>query len=100
LWTNAVPEFTYIYAGGVNWSTIYGARKGPWKIHTALYSQTGNNYGYSASFSNPLLFNVELDVGERSNQAAAQPAKVAELKSLITDFNKSVASEQTFWGPP
>jgi arylsulfatase len=100
LWTNAVPEFTYIYAGGVNWSTIYGARKGPWKIHTALYSQTGNNYGYSASFSNPLLFNVELDVGERSNQAAAQPAKVAELKSLITDFNNSVASEQTFWGPP
>lgn len=99
LWTNGVPEFTYIYAGGVNWNTIYGARKGAWKIHTALYSQTGDNYGFSASLSNPLLFNVEQDVGERWNQAALQPAKVAELKQLISTFNNSVAAEQTFWGP-
>jgi arylsulfatase len=107
LWTNAVPEFSYIYAGGVNASIIYGARKGPWKLHTALYSQTSNNYGYAANSSsttviwnNPLLFQVELDPGERWNQAASQAAKVAELKAVISAFTNSVAAEQTFWGPP
>jgi hypothetical protein len=101
LWTNSVPEFTYIYAGGVNFSTLYGVRKGSWKLHTAIYSQTGNNYGYSnVSSSNPLLFQVEQDPGERLNQAASQAAKVAELKSAITTFSNSVALEQTFWGPP
>jgi arylsulfatase len=100
-WTNTVPEFTYIYAGGASWSTIYGARNGPWKIHTALYSQTGNNYGYSGiSMANPLLFQVEHDPGERWNQAATQPAKITELKAVINAFNTSVSAEQTFWGPP
>jgi arylsulfatase len=101
LWTNTVPEFTYIYAGGVNWSTLYGARKGSWKLHTTIYSQTGNNYGYnSVSWNNPLLFQVEQDPGEHWNQAATQSAKVAELKTLINTFSNSVATEQTFWGPP
>ena len=100
LWTNPVPEFTYIYAGGVNFSTIYGVRKGSWKLHTAIYSQTGNNYGYTASWNNPLLFQVEHDPGERWNQAASQTAKVAELKAVISAFTNSVATEQTFWGPP
>jgi arylsulfatase A len=101
LWTNTVPEFTHIYAGGVNFSTLYGARKGPWKLHTTIYSQTGNNYGYSnVSWNNPLLFHVEYDPGERSNQAASQAAKVVELKTLINTFSNSVATEQTFWGAP
>jgi arylsulfatase len=100
LWTNTVPEFTYIYAGGVNFTTIYGARKGPWKLHTAIYSQTGNNYGYAASWNSPLLFQVEHDLGERWNQAAGQPAKVAELKALISAFTNSVANDAIFWASP
>ena len=101
LWTNTVPDFTYIYAGGVNYTTLYGVRKGSWKLHTTIYSQTGNNYGYNnVTWNNPLLFNVELDPGERLNQAATQTAKVAELKTLINNFSNSVAVEGTFWGPP
>jgi arylsulfatase len=101
VWTNSVPEFTYIYAGGANFSTLYGARKGPWKLHTTIYSQTGNSYGYAGvSWNNPLLFQVEQDIKERFNQAAAQAAKVTELKTVITAFSNSVALEQTFWGAP
>jgi arylsulfatase len=101
LWTNTVPEFTFVYAGGVTWSTLYGARKGPWKLHTTIYSQTGNNYGYSGvSWNNPLLFHLEYDPGERWNQTASQAAKVTEIKGVITAFSNSVAIEQTFWGPP
>ena len=96
LFPGTVPDFKFIYTGA-NFNTIYAARKGPWKLHTALYSQTGNNYGFSASWDNPILFNVEPDPSERYDVAADHPAEVADLKALITDFNNSVADEGTFW---
>lgn len=96
LYPGSVPEFTYIYTGNSD-NSIYGARKGPWKIHTRLYSQTGNNYGFTASAASPLLFNVEQDPSERVNQATGQAAKITELKSVIDAFNASVAAEGTFW---
>lgn len=96
LYPGSVPEFTYIYTGNSD-NSIYGARKGPWKIHTRLYSQTGNNYGFTASTASPLLFNVEQDPSERVNQATGQAAKITELKSVIDAFNASVAAEGTFW---
>jgi len=96
LYPGSVPEFIYIYTGNSD-NSIYGARKGPWKIHTRLYSQTGNNYGFTASTASPLLFNVEQDPSERVNQATGQAAKITELKSVIDAFNASVAAEGTFW---
>jgi arylsulfatase len=95
-WPGSVPEFSYVYTGNAD-NGIYGARKGPWKIHTRLFSQTGNNYGFTASTANPLHFNVEQDPSERVNQAAGQAAKVAELKGVIDAFNASLAAEGTFW---
>lgn len=99
-WPAAVPEFVFIYTGN-SANNVYGVRQGPWKLHTAIYSQTGNNYGYSGvSFSNPLLFHLEHDVGERWNQRATQPAMVTQLQALITAFNAQLATEGTFWGAP
>lgn len=95
----SVPAFSFIYTGNGD-NSIYGVRQGPWKIHTRLYSQTGNNYGFTASSSTPLLFNVEQDPHERIDQAASQPAKVTELKAAISAFESSVNTEQTFWGAP
>ena len=100
LFPGTVPEFVYIYTGA-SANGVYGARKGPWKLHTAIYSQTGNNYGYSGvTFSSPLLFHVEYDVGERLNQRASQPTVVSDLQATITGFNNQLAVEQTFWGAP
>jgi arylsulfatase A len=92
----SVPDFSFIYTGNGD-NSVYGARRGPWKIHTRLYSQTGNNYGFTASVASPLLFHVEQDPSERVNQAAGNSAKVNELKALIDAFNASVAAEGTFW---
>lgn len=94
-----VPEFQFVYTGASS-NGIYAARKGPWKLHTALYSQTGNNYGFTASQANPLLFNVEQDPHERFDRRAQQPAVVTELQGVINAFNTSVNTEQTFWGAP
>jgi arylsulfatase len=94
-----VPDFQLVYTGNGG-NAIYAARKGPWKLHTALYSQTGNNYGFTASPATPLLFNVEQDPHERFDRRAQQPAAVAVLQAVISAFNASVNTEQTFWGAP
>lgn len=96
LFPGAVPDFSFIYTGDTT-NQVCGTRKGPWKIHTRLFSQTGNNYGFTASTASPLLFNVEQDPSERVNQAAGQSAKVNELKGVIDAFNASVAAEGTYW---
>jgi arylsulfatase len=96
LFSGTVPDFKFIYTG-TNFTTIYAVRQGPWKLHTALYSQTGNNYGFSASWDDPILFNVEQDPSERFDVAADHPDTVSSLKALVTDFKNSVASEGTFW---
>ncbi|MCH7225914.1 sulfatase [Haloferula sp. A504] len=92
----SVSDFEFIYTGASN-NQVYGARKGPWKLHTKLYSQTGDDYGFSASVANPLLFNVEQDPHERFNVAGSHSAEVAELQALRQAFLDSVASEGTFW---
>lgn len=94
--TATVPDFTYIYTGNSN-NSRYGVRKGAWKIHTKLYSQTGNNYGFTASEASPLLFNVEQDLGERFDVSDANPSEVSNLKAILDAFNASLASEGSFW---
>jgi len=93
-----VPSFIFEYSGfGDN--SIGAIRKGPWKLHVKISSQTGNNYGFKATPERPLLFNVEQDPGERIDRAAEQPETVAELKKLLNDFNAAAAAEGAFWKP-
>ena len=99
LFTGTVPDFEFIYTGSGD-NKVYGARKGAWKLHTRLYSQTGNNYGFTASASSPLLFNVEKDPHERINLSSQEPEQVTVLQNVINSFNTSVNAEQTFWGTP
>ena len=96
LFPGSVPEFKYVYTGAT-FTTLYAARKGPWKIHTNLYSQTGNNYGFTASWASPLLFNVEQDPHERFNVSAQHATEVNDLKAVITEFSNSISAEGTFW---
>ena len=94
-----VDDFEFVYTGAGD-NSVYGARKGAWKLHTRLYSQTGNNYGFSASVSDPLLFNVEQDPHERFDRSAQQRSVVRDLLGIINDFNDSVAADAIFWGNP
>jgi len=94
LFTGTVPDFTFIYSGS---GGAKGARKGPWKLHISIYSQTGENYGFSASVANPLLFNVEEDPGERFDVSDQYPDEITPLQSMINAFNLGLAEEGTFW---
>ncbi|BDS08916.1 N-acetylgalactosamine-6-sulfatase [Oceaniferula spumae] len=91
--------FKFVYTGAGS-NVIYGARAGAHKLHIRLYSQTGNNYGFSASRSNPLLFDVEKDPHERFDISGSNASIVNQLDTIISDFETSLATEQTFWGAP
>lgn len=84
-------EFEFLYSHYKN--NITAIRKGPWKLHIQIGSQTGDNYGYTASREKPLLFNVEEDVSESIDRAAERPEKVQELLKLLDSKSKQIEEE-------
>ena len=68
-------------------------RKGPWKLHIRIGSQTGNDYGFTASRQTPLLFQVEQDLSERIDRAAEQPKIVKELLAELEAFEKDLTAD-------
>jgi arylsulfatase A len=96
VFSGTVPGFEFAYSG-FNDNSIGAFRKGPWKLHTRIVSQTGNNYGFKASAETPLLFNVEEDPSERIDRATERPEVVQELKKAMDDYIAQVKKEGTFW---
>lgn len=90
------PEFTFIYTGQED-NRVMAVRKGPWKLHTAVWSQTGDNYGFSASRAAPLLFHLEQDPGETVNRSAGNAAIISSLLGEIDAHNAARLAEGTFW---
>lgn len=78
-----VDDFEFIYSYSDNQPSAI--RKGPWKLLVRIGSQKGDNYGFSASEKNPLLFNVEEDLGERIDRAAEHPEIVGQLLKKIQE---------------
>ncbi len=85
-----IPPFTFAFSGSNNLPNAY--REGPWKIHWRIFSQTGNDYGFTPSREQPLLFQVEQDIGEGIDRADEHPEIVTELsknlKALIESFRE------------
>ena len=96
-WRGAVEvsPFELLYSSADNGASAY--RFGPWKIHTRLHSQTGNNYGFEASREHPLLFQVEHDLGERFDLAKEKPEVVKDLLRRLEEKEESIRAEGTFW---
>lgn len=85
--TNKVVPFSLAYSGSDNQPNAY--REGPWKLHIALISQTGDSYGFTATREKPLLFNVEEDLGERIDRASEHPEIVARMLEKLDAIKKS-----------
>ena len=69
------PHDVLFWRGG----DYHAVRAGDWKLQV------------SALPNKDWLYNLKTDPGEKTNLAAQQPAKVAELKALIADFDKQQA---------
>ncbi len=92
---NTSGEFEFLYSYADNQPSAI--RKGPWKLHVRIGSQTGNNYGFEASREKPLLFQVEKDLGERIDVAEQEPEKVAEMLSDLERLQQQIKEEGSFW---
>ena len=90
-----LPEFEFYYSWQDNMPSAL--RVGPWKIHTRIASQTGNNYGFKASRDTPLLFQVEQDLGERIDRAGEQSKRVDKMMKKLTSFESQIRQEGSFW---
>ena len=95
VYPNTLGEFEFAYSYRDNKPSAL--RKGPWKIHLRIGSQTGNNYGFRATRKTPLLFQVEKDLGERIDVSKKQPEKVLELKQSLETLEQQIQDEGTFW---
>jgi arylsulfatase len=89
-----LPEFEFYYSWQDNMPSAL--RVGPWKIHTRIASQTGNNYGFKASRDTPLLFQVEQDLGERIDRAREQSKRVDEMMKILAVFEAQIRQEGSF----
>jgi len=86
-----MPPFVFAYSDAAN--RPVALRSGPWKIHLAIRSQTGESYGFEASRESPLLFHLEHDLGERIDRAAERPEIVERLLSELDAVAASVERE-------
>ncbi len=82
------PPFVLAYSGANNQPAAI--REGPWKLHLTISSQTGDNYGFTASREKPLLFNLEQDLGERIDRASENPEIVARLRQRLDAITASL----------
>ncbi len=90
-----LQEFEFYYSHSDNMPSA--VRRGPWKMHIRIASQTGDNYGFQASRSTPLLFQLEHDLGERIDRAGEQADLVEDMLTRLGAFEAQVKEEGSFW---
>ena len=93
--SNKLPEFEFYYSHSKN--QPQALRLGPWKILVRISSQTGNNYGFTASRDKPLLFHLEHDLSERIDRASEEQNIVKKMKNKLTTFENQLQKEGSFW---
>ncbi|HSY43905.1 MAG TPA: sulfatase/phosphatase domain-containing protein, partial [Candidatus Acidoferrum sp.] len=79
------PHEALYYFNGIKLEAV---RSGPWKL--AIASQgTGRSKGISvpATFKKPRLYNLDTDIGEKTDVASAHPEVVARLQDLIRQMD-------------
>jgi len=83
-----MPPFVFAYSDAANRPAAL--RSGPWKLHIAIRSQTGDDYGFEVSRETPLLFHLKHDIGERIDRAAERPDLVESLLAEIDAVGDSL----------
>ncbi len=89
--TQESPREAHYYFAG---TSLQAVRQGPWKLAVAPQpSGMGNKAAggpEQASLESPRLYNLDDDIGERTNVAAAHPDVVARLRSLAEKMAASL----------
>lgn len=77
-------EAHYYFAG----YTLQAVRQGPWKLAIAAQNeQKGKELPSDVKGDTPRLYNLDSDIGERTNVADQHPALVQRLRALATSMD-------------
>jgi len=71
---------------------LAACRHGPWKLH--FFTQTGYGQAEPDLHDPPLLFNLNLDPGEKRNVATEQPDVIAKIKAAVEAHKAGVTPGQ------
>ena len=83
------PREAHYYFSGYH---LQAVRQGPWKLAVAPQPQTmGKDTDGDAKIT-PRLYNLDQEIGERTNLADTHPEIVARLQALITKLNTELNS--------
>ena len=81
----------HYYFRGFNLEAV---RQGPWKLAVAPQHETmGKGVLADADGTEPRLYNLDDDIGERTNVADQHPEIVAKLKGLAEHMNKEIGGD-------
>ena len=80
-------EAQYYFAG----YNLQAVRQGPWKLAIAAQRETMGKDKLSTDIGNaPRLYNLDQEIGERTNLASQHPEIVARLQALATKMSAEI----------
>jgi arylsulfatase A-like enzyme len=80
-----LPEEPFFYYRG---DQLAACRLGPWKLH--FFTQTGYGQAEREVHDPPLLFNLNLDPGEKRNVATDHSEVIAKIKAAVESHKAGV----------
>jgi len=85
--TESARKVNYYFAA----NELQAVRLGPWKLAIAPQSEQMGNRGTKLdSKTVPRLYNLDADIGETTNVAAAHPDIVKQLRALAAEMDKDL----------
>jgi arylsulfatase A len=89
--TTQSPRGTHYYFAGYN---LQAVRQGPWKLAIAPQNESmGKGLSTDASGDAPRLYNLDQEIGERTNVADKHPEIVTRLKALAIRMNAEIGGK-------
>jgi len=83
--TGSSPRDRIFYYRG---TSVWAARSGPWKVH--YRTKSGYLRDPIIEHDPPLLYNLEVDPGEKYNVAADHPDIIANINAMVEEHKASV----------
>lgn len=84
------PREAHYYFAGYN---LQAVRQGPWKLAIATQAETMGKGAEKDAQVNPRLYNLDVEIGERTNLADQHPQIVAKLQALATKVNAEIGGK-------
>lgn len=88
--SNESPREAHYYFSGLN---LQAVRQGPWKLAIATQNETMGKDSAEDAKKNPRLYNLDQEIGERTDLSENHPEVVLKLRSLAEEMAKEIGGK-------